>query len=54
MRPFNPASIRTVALCEKDDSVLRPLAEQHGIEVEIDDPHRIAERSGTWTTPPGR
>jgi hypothetical protein len=42
MRPFKPSSIRTVALCEKDDSVLRPLAEQYGIEVEIDDPDRIA------------
>jgi hypothetical protein len=37
MKPFNPASIRTVALCAKDDSVLRPLAEQYGIEVEVDD-----------------
>src|SRR5438105_3020644 len=27
MRRFKPASIRTVALCGKDDSVLRPLAE---------------------------
>jgi hypothetical protein len=42
MRPFMPASIRTVALCGKDDSVLRPLAEQYGIEVEIDEPHPIA------------
>jgi hypothetical protein len=37
MKPFNPASIRTVALCAKDDSVLRPLAEEYGIEVEIDE-----------------
>ena len=36
MKPFGPASIRTVALCAKDDSVLRPLAEAFGIEVEID------------------
>ena len=36
MKRFTPASIRTVALCGKDDSVLRPLAEQYGIEVEID------------------
>jgi hypothetical protein len=36
MRPFMPASIRTVALCAQDDSVLRPLAEQYGIEVEVD------------------
>jgi hypothetical protein len=41
MKPFMPASIRTVALCEKDDSVLRPLAEQYGIEVAIDDPHQV-------------
>jgi hypothetical protein len=41
MKPFMPASIRTVALCEKDDSVLRPLAEHYGIEVEIDDPHQV-------------
>jgi hypothetical protein len=37
MKRFTPASIRTVALCGKDDSVLRPLAEQYGIEVEIDE-----------------
>jgi hypothetical protein len=36
MRPFLPRSIRTVALCNQDDSVLRPLAEAHGIEVVID------------------
>lgn len=36
MKAFNPASIRTVALCSKDDSVLRPFAEAYGIEVEID------------------
>jgi hypothetical protein len=28
--------VRTVALCTADDEVLRPLAEQHGIEVVID------------------
>ncbi len=37
MRPFNPATIRAVALCAKDDSVLRPLAEEYGIEVEVDE-----------------
>jgi hypothetical protein len=42
MKPFMPASIRTVALCGKDDSVLRPLAEPYGIEVEIDDLPRVA------------
>src|SRR5947209_6239218 len=36
MKPFNPASIRTVVICTHDDSALRPLAEAHGIEVEID------------------
>ena len=40
MKPFMPASIRTVALCGRDDSVMRPLAERYGIEVEIDDPRR--------------
>lgn len=29
MRKFQPASIQTVALCEKDDSVLRPIFERH-------------------------
>jgi hypothetical protein len=41
MKAFDPASIQTVALCSKDDSVLRPLAEAYGIEVEVDaDPER--------------
>ena len=34
---FNPRSIRTVALCQVDDAVLRPIAERHGIEVVVDD-----------------
>jgi hypothetical protein len=38
MKPFRPASIRTVALCAEDDSVLRPLAEEYGIEVVVDEP----------------
>jgi hypothetical protein len=38
VRPFTPASIRTVALCERDDLVLRRLAEQF----EIDDAPGIA------------
>lgn len=29
VRPFEPASIQSVALCELDDSVLRPLFERH-------------------------
>jgi hypothetical protein len=37
MNPFMPASIRTVALCGRDDALLRPLAERYGIKVEIDD-----------------
>lgn len=37
MKPFMPASIRTVALCGRDDALLRPLAERYGIKVEIDD-----------------
>lgn len=41
MKPFMPASIRTVALCGRDDSVMRPLAERYGIEVEIDGPRRV-------------
>jgi len=33
MKPFNPRSIRTVAICTRDDSVLRPICERAGIEV---------------------
>ncbi len=33
MRVFNPRSVRTVAVCERDDEVLRPLAERYGIEI---------------------
>ena len=36
MKPFGPASVRTVAIVVRDDSVLRPLAETFGIEVVID------------------
>jgi len=36
MKPFGPASVRTVAIVVRDDSVLRPLAEAFGIEVVID------------------
>jgi hypothetical protein len=38
MKPLRPASIRTVAQCAKNDSVLRPLAEEYGIEVVVDEP----------------
>jgi hypothetical protein len=34
---FNPRSIHTVALCQVDDAVLRPIAEWHGIDVVVDD-----------------
>jgi len=34
MRPFNPKSIRSVALCTKDCSVLRPLLDKYP-EVEV-------------------
>ena len=34
---FNPSSIRTLALCQVDDAVLRPIAERHRIDVVVDD-----------------
>jgi hypothetical protein len=34
MRPFNPKSIRSIALCTKDCSVLRPLLDKYP-EVEV-------------------
>ena len=36
MKPLGPASVRTVAIVVRDDSVLRLLAEAFGIEVVID------------------
>lgn len=33
---FSPRSVRCVALCQRDDAVLRPLAERYGIEVVVD------------------
>ena len=33
MRAFNPRSIRTVAICKRDDEVLRPLADKYCIEI---------------------
>jgi hypothetical protein len=36
MKRFGPASVRTLAIVVRDDSVLRPLAEEFGIEVVID------------------
>ena len=35
MKNFKPRSIRTVAICGKDDSVMRDLSEQFGIEVVV-------------------
>ena len=35
VKALKPRSIRTVALCKYDDSMLRPLAEKYGIEVVI-------------------
>ena len=35
MERLGPKSVRTVAVCTKDDAVLRPLATQYGIEVVV-------------------
>ena len=35
MKQFNPKSIRTVAICGKDDTVMRELSEEFGIEVVV-------------------
>ncbi len=36
IKRFGPASVRSVALCTKDDSLLRPLLEQYpGMEVVV-------------------
>ncbi|MEJ5309917.1 MAG: hypothetical protein WHX52_09100 [Anaerolineae bacterium] len=35
MERFQPASIRSVAICTKGDSVLEPLAREYGIEVVV-------------------
>ena len=37
MKKFNPKSIRTVAICNRDDAVMRNLAEEYGIEVVVYD-----------------
>ena len=34
---FTPRTIRNVALCAFDDTVLRPLAERYGIDIVVDD-----------------
>ena len=41
MKKFNPKSIRTIAICGKDDSVMRELSEEFGIEVVVYDPHTL-------------
>ena len=33
MRAFQPRTVMAVAICERDDAVLRPLAEKYGIEI---------------------
>ncbi len=36
LRPFGPSSVRSVAVCERDDAVLRPLLERYeGVSVVI-------------------
>ena len=37
MKKFNPKSIKMVAICGKDDSVMRSLSEEFGIEVVVYD-----------------
>ena len=37
MKPFKPRSIRTVAICVKNDEVLEPLASEYGVEVVVYD-----------------
>ena len=35
MKPFKPRSIRSVAICTKNDDVLGPLASEYGVEVVV-------------------
>ena len=37
MKQFNPRSIRTVAICTADDTVLRLICDRYGIEVVVFD-----------------
>lgn len=37
LKPFNPKSIESVAICTKGDSILEPLAEKYGIRVVVYD-----------------
>lgn len=42
VKPLEPRSVRSVALCAVDDSVLRPLAERYGIEVVVLRPEELS------------
>lgn len=43
VKPFEPRSIQSVALCAKDDEMLRPLLEAHaGCRVVVCPPHVVA------------
>ena len=33
IRAFHPRTVMSVAICQRDDAVLRPLAEKYGIEI---------------------
>lgn len=35
MKRFQPKSIRSVIICGKDDAVMRPLAEEFGLDVKV-------------------
>ena len=35
MKKYHPKSIKSVIVCNKDDEVLRPIAEMHGLEVKV-------------------
>jgi hypothetical protein len=37
MNRYRPSSIRSVAICTKDDAVLRPIAERYGVDVVVMD-----------------
>ena len=40
---FAPRTVRTVALCTRDDAVLHPIAERFGIEVIVDEPDTVRD-----------
>jgi predicted RecB family endonuclease len=41
LRKCGARTVRTVAVCNQDDDVLRPLAEEMGIEVVVVDPAEV-------------